>query len=248
MISIFKQYVKNIFLKKQFIIGDLNLNTRKGALHKSWGHVFSNHLNGDYVEFGVYKGESFIDSIKTFLEFKTWLKKEIKSNENWRAKVSSQSKLHNKIYFHALDTFEGMPKNNEDNFIFGEGNFKASEKILKDKINQIKNSEYEAFIYKGNFEHTALDLKKKLENRVISIVNFDCDLKESTSVALNTIKDKIQIGSILLFDDYNGFNANQELGQRKSFKDFKDETDFKFEKFFSYHYSGQSFLCIGKGN
>ena len=32
-------------------------------LHKCWGHIFSNHLLGDYVEFGVYKGDTLIQSV-----------------------------------------------------------------------------------------------------------------------------------------------------------------------------------------
>ena len=81
-----------------------------------------------------------------------------------------------------------------------------------------------------------------MTNRKVSIVNFDCDLEQSTTDALNIVKDFIQIGTILLFDDYNAFNANQNQGQRKSFSEFNEKSEFVFEKYFSYHYSGQSFL------
>ena len=99
--------------------------------------------------------------------------------------------------------------------------------------------------YKGTFKKTRDEFQRKMINRKVSIVNFDCDLEQSTTDALNTIKDFIQIGTILLFDDYNAFNANQNHGQRKSFSEFNEKSKFIFEKYFSYHYSGQSFLCIG---
>ena len=135
MITLIKQYIKNLFTKRQFVLGDINLNSRKGAIHKAWGHIFSNHLFGDYVEFGIYKGETFFNSISIFKEFKSWLKKEKYSEETWRRNVSEKSVLHQK-FFHALDTFEGMPDNNENNFIYEQGNFSFPYSEFK-KIKQI---------------------------------------------------------------------------------------------------------------
>ena len=99
MITLIKQYIKNLFTKRQFVLGDINLNSRKGAIHKAWGHIFSNHLFGDYVEFGIYKGETFFNSISIFKEFKSWLKKEKYSEETWRRNVSEKSVLHQKVFF-----------------------------------------------------------------------------------------------------------------------------------------------------
>ena len=134
MFKLIKKIISNFLEKKEFIRGEINLNNRKGSLHKAWGHIFSNHLEGDYIEFGVYEGESFKNSIKIYLEFKSWLKNQIKSDEPWRVKVSEQSVLNKPIIFHGLDTFEGMPKNRENNIIFDEGNFKASKESVEKKI------------------------------------------------------------------------------------------------------------------
>lgn len=245
MITFLKRYIKSLFIKKQFVFGDINLNSRKGAIHKAWGHIFSNHLFGDYVEFGIYKGETFFNSISVFREFKSWLKGEKHSDENWRKNVSEKSVLHQKVFFHALDTFEGMPANNEKNFIYQQGNFMFPYAEFKKRLDKQKNDEIEMHAYKGTFKNTSDEFKKKMTNRKVSIVNFDCDLEQSTTDALNVVKDFIQIGTILLFDDYNAFNANQNQGQRKSFSEFNKKSDFVFEKYFSYHYSGQSFLCVG---
>tara|TARA_B110000438_G_scaffold292293_1_gene330433 strand:+ start:810 stop:1553 length:744 start_codon:yes stop_codon:yes gene_type:complete len=246
MFTFIKKIIANFLEKKQFIRGEINLNNRKGSLHKAWGHVFSNHLEGDYIEFGVYEGESFKDSIKIYLEFKSWLKNQLKSGEAWRIKVSKQSVLNKPIIFHGLDTFEGMPKNAENNVIFDEGNFKASEEYVKTKLKPFIKSNINYFLYKGTFKKSKDLLESKLKNRKIAIANIDCDIQESTTDALNTLEDYLQIGSILLLDDYNAFNANENLGQRKAFNIFSQSSKFKFEKFFSYHYSGVAFLNIGK--
>ena len=215
-------------------------------MHKAWGQIFSNHLYGDYVEFGIYKGESFLNSLEVFLEFKNWLKKQKNSNEAWRINIAKESPLNDTVFFHALDTFVGMPQNKENNFIYKEGNFGYSYEYFKKKLNKFNNKDLKVFIYKGEFRKTQQNFKENLKERKVSIVNFDCDLESSTTDALEIIKNNIQIGTIFFFDDYNAFNANMSLGQRKSFSDFIKKSNFIFEKFFNYHYSGQSFICIGQ--
>ena len=121
-----KKIIRDFLEKYKFVRGDINLNSRAGALHKCWGHIFSNHLFGDYVEFGVYHGDSFLESIKQFEQFKKWLENQKNSSETWRVKVAINSPLNQAVYFHGLDTFEGMPKNDEKNFTFHEKSFSSS--------------------------------------------------------------------------------------------------------------------------
>ena len=99
--------------------------------------------------------------------------------------------------------------------------------------------------YKGLFSDTALEFQKSMSGRNIVIANIDCDLEESTKDALNSIRNNINIGTILLFDDYNSFNADMNRGQRKAFAEFQNGSEFIFEKFFTYHFCGQAFLIVG---
>jgi len=79
-----KKIIRDFLARYKFVRGDINLNSRTGALHKCWGHIFSNHLFGDYVEFGVYHGNRFLESIKQFEQFKKYLENQKNSNEAWR--------------------------------------------------------------------------------------------------------------------------------------------------------------------
>ena len=54
----------------------------------------------------------------------------------------------------------------------------------------------------------------------------------------------IDIQHEVFVNDYNHFNANNNLGQRKAFDDFKKSSNFVYEKFFTYEYVGQSFLVV----
>jgi len=81
--------IKKLLEPREFVIvGSLDKNSQEGALYRAWGHAFSNHLIGDYVEFGVYKVDSFVESYKQYFIFNKWLISQTKSTENWRRKVA----------------------------------------------------------------------------------------------------------------------------------------------------------------
>ena len=245
-----KKIVKNFLLKFNLNLNilreDIHRNDRHGTLHKSWGYIFSNHFRGDYVEFGVYKGDSFVSSILTYNKFYDWLKSQKNSDEEWRRTVAENSPLNIKPTFHCLDTFEGMPENNESFFQFQKGNFLGNLELVKKNINKANKHKLDIKYYKGLFSDTASQLNINLKGKRIAIVNIDCDLESSTIDALEAIKDYIYIGTVLMFDDYNCFNADMKKGQRKAFEDFKKNSSYIFEKLFSYHYLGQTFLIVDK--
>ncbi len=145
------KHIKSFLEKRGFVLGgDLNKNDRAGALHRAWGHIFTNHIYGDYVEFGVYQ---------------------------------------------------------------------------------------------GMFSETAPSLSERLSSK-IAIINIDCDIYGSTVDALTAIRDRLQLGCVLMFDDYNAYCADNSQGERRAFHEFSTSTHFKFEPWFTYQYSGQAFLCV----
>ncbi len=243
MIKIMKKIIKDFLEKYKFVRGDINLNSRAGALHKCWGHIFSNHLFGDYVEFGVYHGDSFLESIKQFKQFKKWLENQKNSSETWRVQVAINSPLNQAVYFHGLDTFEGMPKNDEKNFIFHEKSYLSSHEKVLGRIRKVNFKNF--FLYKGKFNESEKEILENFKDRKISIANIDCDIYSSTVDSFKIIENFLQIGSIILLDDYNAFNADNLKGQRKALHEYKKKTKWIIEPFFSYMYSGQSFIVVG---
>ena len=139
-----------------------------------------------------------------------------------------------------------MPKNDEGSIIFEKGTFHSNLETVKERIKKNNPLNCKIIHYQGLFKDTSSQLTENLKNKTIAIVNFDCDLMESTVDALEAIKVNIDIGTVLLFDDYNAYNGDQNKGQRKAFSDFQKNSNFVFEKFYTYHYSGQAFLVVGK--
>ena len=240
-----RKIVHSTFKKLNILRGKIHQNDRSGGLYRAWGYIFSNHIEGDYVEFGVYKGESVISSLESYSEFYQWLQSQKQDDENWRRELSKSSPLNKKPSFHLLDTFEGMPNNNEHSIIFKQNSFLSDFEKVKKKI-LLKNSlDISINYYKGTFKEKTSELQNSLKNKKIAILNIDCDLMESTVDALNAVKSNIDIGTIILFDDYNQFKAHNEEGQRKAFGNFQKNSKLIFEKYYSYGFVGQSFLVVG---
>ena len=246
MIGIVKQNLSRIFNRLSIIRGDIHRNDRHGGLFRAWGHVFTNQLVGDYVEFGVYQGGSVVSSLNLHRDFSKWLKGQSSSAEQWRKEYAKLSPLNDTPVFHCLDTFEGMPDNDEGSISFRKGNFASDFEKTKNFIGKNNLNDVRIEYYKGLFSDTTEQFRKNLNGRCIAIANIDCDLEQSTRDALCAIRENITVGTVLLFDDYNCFNANNQKGQRKAFADFQKDTEFEFEKFFTYHFAGQAFLIVDR--
>jgi hypothetical protein len=241
-----KKIIREEIYKKQFAKGKIHFSDRDGMLYKAWGHVFTNHLVGDYVEFGVYNGDSLVKSFRNYVLFRQWLEEQQSSNEAWRREVA-KNYIAEKSYFHGLDTFEGIPSNQEENATFQKGTFLAKISEVENHCNENNlRINDQLFLYKGLFSQTACELKKNLVGRKICILNIDSDLYESAKDALKTAAPYLDIGSVLMFDDYNAFSANNEKGERRAFREFQCNNKLLWESWQAYHFSGQSFLCVGK--
>lgn len=135
------------------------------------------YLPGDWIEFGVYKGGSF-----GLLAL--------------QLKLSDSSK---KII--GIDTFEGHPYDNiyKEEVIprkeyFWDTSFDLVQKIM----DRLQLSKF-ASLHKGMFEDVLLSLPSEY---LISFAYIDCDLYQSTKVALLWILKHLVPGGIVVFDDY----------------------------------------------
>jgi len=208
----------------------------------SWGHIFNNKIRGDYWEFGVYRGDSMELSARELEKFKAWNISQLKSSEKWRVNLAKQYSDYSPKFL-GFDTFEGMPENNEGNLNFQKLSFASNrENVEKRLIRNIQKSNL--ILIKGDFTISTSEEISKSSN-LISIVNIDCDLYESALAALRLSRPFLQVGSVLLFDEFHGFNADPSKGERKALADFLAETSIKVDRWFDYHYGGRSFLITG---
>tara|TARA_B100000579_G_C22693350_1_gene786164 strand:+ start:223 stop:936 length:714 start_codon:yes stop_codon:yes gene_type:complete len=81
----------------------------------------------------------------------------------------------------------------------------------------------------GWVEETAKNFLSK-NSKKIAFIHFDLDTYNSTSFVLKLVKNDLQPGTIILFDEFYGF-PNWEKYEYKAFKEEIEENKFKFIAF-----------------
>lgn len=220
--------------------GDLHRNDRHGALHRAWGYVFSNHLVGDYYEFGVYQGESLVASYRTYGQYRAWLTAQTHSPEPWRRELAGPYLAQPPARFLGFDTFAGMPANDEGARQFAPGTFVGSEAAVRERCAAVGLVAPQLALVPGLFSETQT---AALRAGPAAIVNLDGDLYLSARDALEAVTPQIQQGTVLLCDDYHAFNARPDAGERRALTEWTASTGIVAEPWFAYHFLGHAFLC-----
>ncbi len=123
----------------------------------------------------------------------------------------------NKMY--GFDSFEGLPEKWRDGF---EKRAFSTYGVLP-KVN--KNVE----LVKGWFNQTLPAFMEK-HNKKVSFIHMDADLYSSTKYIFNILKNYIDDGCVIIFDElinYRGFNGN--TGELKAFYEFITENNVNYE-------------------
>jgi len=217
--------------------GNLHRNDTLGALHRAWGYVHASFVPGDYYEFGVYRGDSLIHSWFSQGFFRRRLAHA--SDLPFRRTGSVAAFLASAPTFHGFDTFDGMPANAEGDDALAEGTFRSSLDVVARRCGAMGLRPPALRLVPGLFSETA-----SLVGTVpAAIVHVDCDLYASAVDALAAVAPCLRQGSVLLFDDYNLFQADDRRGERRAVREFLARSEMRLEPWFAYGLTSQAFLC-----
>ena len=156
---------------------------------------------GDYLEFGVWQGNSMVNAYKCAVE----------------------CGLHD-MKFYAFDSFEGLPdfsgRDAEYNR-FTKGQYCCSEDKFRENLVNAGVDMSKVVIVPGFYNETLGDeLKQSLDINRAAVIWVDCDLYESTVPVLNFIKDYINSGTVIAFDDWFTFNADPHAGEYRAVREW----------------------------
>ena len=196
------------------------------AIKKALYITAHDKLEGCYLEFGVFTGSSFNLAMKA------------------NKKIDKLLGCSN-CEFVGFDSFEGFGaiKKEDEHPMFNDSTFSVNEKKVFKNIK--KNSAGQKFqLIKGFYEKTLKNKSPADYNiKKARVVMIDCDLKESTSMALNFVRDVLQIGTIVMFDDYIFYKGDEQKGEFAAFKKFKEQNpNITFRPAFEYGYGSRAFI------
>ena len=203
---------------------------RRIAYSRAFNFIYFNKVEGIFIEFGVASGMT--------LNF---------------ALLNAKVRKMDQMLFYGVDTFLGFPQTDgpEVNFksyqsIVGSRSF--SKKIVNKVLN--KKSLKNLKLIKMNMETD--DLKSILgvmANKRVAIAHLDMDYYLPTLNALKVVASSLSTGSVLMFDNFFFFAANDDMGERRALIEFKQShPEIVVSDFFTYGWHGKAFVVssIGK--
>lgn len=137
--------------------------------------------------------------------------------------------------FVAFDSFEGLPEIQEidEQEIWKQGKLKTTEQkfiatCLKHGVERNRLMTVKGFYDKSLNDET----RRRLEPGRAAVAYIDCDLYHSTVPVLEFLKNFLQKGTIVVFDDWNCFLADPEKGERRAWREFRERyPELRFEEF-----------------
>ncbi len=200
-----------------------SLKTRFNFFKRAQYYLHVNRLSGVYVEFGSHEANTFRMALKTL---------GLPIN---RFKIEK---------FYAFDSFKGMPEPtgiDKQKIWKKTMNFTSEEKFKQ----IIKNDIHRVVTVKGFYEDS-LPAFNWQKDHVIAMAYIDCDYYKSTKECLNFIKDKLQHGSLIVFDDWNCYYSDPKRGQRLAYSEFKNDLSEKITlvEFSNIESGGKAFIIL----
>lgn len=154
------------------------------------------------------------------------------------------------FHYIAFDSFKGLPpiKKKDDSKVWKEGDYKTTLDefhalveemgMPKERLNIVPG------FYKESLDNACIS---QLQGRKAAVAYIDCDLYESTIPVLEFMRHFFQMGTILIFDDWNNLHGDPQRGERLAFHEFKERyPEYRFEELVNTTMQ-KSFIYIGNG-
>ena len=178
-------------------------------------------IGGYYMEFGCHEANTMRMAWDTFHGLFDWT-------------------------FVAFDSFQGLPEMEDfdRSGIFRPGALSTAEQDFVRTVVRHGMSRERLRIVKGFYDASLTPaVRASLLPGKAAVVYIDCDLYKSTVPVLTFIRDFLQIGTIIVFDDWNCYHARPDLGERRAWAEFREaHPDLEFEEFVSTG-EAKSFVC-----
>jgi hypothetical protein len=189
---------------------------RHGCLHAAASFIAWNQVEGDYLEFGVYRGDSFAEAYRAITREREQHRSYGYDGPEYRRWLEHAPR------FLAFDSFEGLPDGAGDRHVdYTPGSYRCTEDEFKANLARRGVDLGRVVTVPGMYEHTLnRDTRERLRLRRAALVMIDCDLYESTVPVLDFLTDLVGQGTILIFDDWFRFRGSPQHGEQRACREW----------------------------
>jgi O-methyltransferase len=180
---------------------------------------------GDYYEFGVFKGHTFL-----------------------RAQLAARELEIHGLRFFGFDSFQGLPPVGGVDATpaqpFYEGQYAWPLNRVRAELTTRGVDWERTFLIEGYFKDTLNETTRAAYRMTkASVVLLDSDLYESAACALEFLQDMLVDEGILIMDDWNAFDGDEARGERRAMAEFlQAHPEWTAEPWFRYGSYGQVFV------
>jgi O-methyltransferase len=194
-------------------------NTRILAL--AFAYLRSEGVNGDYAEFGVSTGRTFVEA--------------------WRVAGSFDGSDRR---FFAFDSFAGLPETEgvDATGRFHAGEFSRDRDSLEARMRRAGVPPDRVHIVDGFFAET-LAQPEQIPLEEVALAWVDCDLYASTVPVLDYLTPRLAQGAILLFDDWFCFKGDTAKGEARACGEWLERNPgITLVPWRQHHWASQAFI------
>lgn len=183
------------------------------------------HLEGDYLEFGVFSGSSFTHSIRC-----------AKKLESIHPGIK-QSR------FIGFDSFQGFGdiEDDDEHPFYTDENFSTSFASVQKRVDSVSGG-YSCKLVKGFFNESLSFGPEHYDITNVRIAFIDSDTYASSRDALKFISSVIQEGTYIVLDDFYSYRGSRKRGVARAFDEFLVESNVSVRKVLSYGMGGAVFV------
>ncbi len=215
------------FNKSTLLLRNYDNVHRALMLERAMSFTIPNKVPGEYFEFGVFAGRTFQYAFH-----------------------AAQNRGLRDMRFFAFDSFEGFsqPKGNDAIGIIEQGSRTCSESQFLSNIKRSGVDMSKVLTVKGWFSDTLegdgrITTDQKLGEAPAAIVWMDADLYEPTLSALRYVEDRLQDGTVLIFDNWFLFKGHPQRGERRAVSEWlKTNARITLTPFYHFGWHGASFI------
>ncbi|MEM9761347.1 MAG: TylF/MycF/NovP-related O-methyltransferase [Pseudomonadota bacterium] len=207
-------------------------------------------IEGDYLEFGTFQGQSFVAAYHAFHRgFERRIA--LLPGEATDDQCERRRLLWDKMRFVALDSFEGLPMLegvDKASLDFVAGQYSLDEPSFRDAVAEKCVPLQRTVIIPGWYADTSRsEIWEKHSITKAAVIWIDCDLYASSRDALAGITPLLQDGTVLIFDDWFAFKAHPQRGEQRAFAEWRAGVrEFDFVDFHTEGTWRKSFVCVSR--
>lgn len=216
-------YIKRALGRQARRLSGMVLGTQQSLIDKAARFVACEMVEGDYVEFGVYQGGSFVAA---YHALRNAFAKRIKhAGDNSRDPQSQErQRIWDNMRFIGFDSFEGLPELkgiDTDTKDFKKGQYAFGLDAFRKRISQDGVPLSSTVLIPGWFCDTCTEeTRKKHQIDKAAVIWIDGDLYESAVDALKFCTPLLQDGTVIIFDDWYAFRGSPYRGEQRAFAEW----------------------------